>query len=371
MPGTHRRARASGAIARIEDACEADLPAPELLQVVTEQLERTMSLDAWFASATDPETTLMLGGGVVHGMPDEMCAPFWELEFAVPDYNKFADLGRAETPVADLHVATGGRPERSARYRELSAFDGIDAEMRCAFTAGGLTWGVLQLNRGGDEGFSADEVAIVERVAPDVGKALRRGALSAGHTQADEGGPGIVMLDADNRVLSMSPEARMWFARIQSYAEVVETGMGLALPLEILNAAQVARARATAGQTAATRTRLRLRDGAWALMHASCMTDGRGRVTSTAIVVERAKATDVAPLIVEAYELTPRELDVTRAVARGLSTAEIARELILSRYTVQDHLKRIYEKVGVATRGELVAKMFADHYFDSTSVAHV
>jgi DNA-binding NarL/FixJ family response regulator len=82
------------------------------------------------------------------------------------------------------------------------------------------------------------------------------------------------------------------------------------------------------------------------------------------VVIEPAKASEIAPLIVDAYELTPREVDVTRALARGLTTTEIARELYLSRYTVQDHLKSVYEKTGVSSRGELVAKMFADHYHD-------
>jgi DNA-binding NarL/FixJ family response regulator len=45
-----------------------------------------------------------------------------------------------------------------------------------------------------------------------------------------------------------------------------------------------------------------------------------------------------------------------------LSNQEIALALHLSPHTVRDHLKAIFVKVGVGSRGELVAKLFADHY---------
>jgi DNA-binding NarL/FixJ family response regulator len=81
-------------------------------------------------------------------------------------------------------------------------------------------------------------------------------------------------------------------------------------------------------------------------------------------VVEPAKSTDIAPIIIEAYGLSPRERDVVRAIARGSSTPDIAAELFLSAHTVRDYIKSVFEKVGVSSRGELVAKLFAEHYSD-------
>jgi two-component system nitrate/nitrite response regulator NarL len=59
-----------------------------------------------------------------------------------------------------------------------------------------------------------------------------------------------------------------------------------------------------------------------------------------------------APRAAEAIGLTPREEAVLLAMGRGLSNAEIARELSIGKGTVKFHLHHAYDKLGVATRLE-------------------
>lgn len=52
--------------------------------------------------------------------------------------------------------------------------------------------------------------------------------------------------------------------------------------------------------------------------------------------------------------LTPRELEVLRAVARGLSNAQVGAELFIGEATVKTHLLRIFTKLGVDDRTRAV-----------------
>ena len=119
---------------------------------------------------------------------------------------------------------------------------------------------------------------------------------------------------------------------------------------------------AEGGGDGTARARVRTRRGPWLVCHASCLRDPDGSLGSIAVVVEPAKAAEIAPIIVQAYELTDREQQITRLIARGAATGDIAAELFLSAHTVRDHVKAIFQKVGVSSRGELVAKLFAEHY---------
>jgi DNA-binding NarL/FixJ family response regulator len=53
-------------------------------------------------------------------------------------------------------------------------------------------------------------------------------------------------------------------------------------------------------------------------------------------------------------KLTPREIDILWGIAKGFSYAEIASHLGMSKQTVPGHIKSIYRKLEVHTRGEAV-----------------
>jgi DNA-binding CsgD family transcriptional regulator len=100
------------------------------------------------------------------------------------------------------------------------------------------------------------------------------------------------------------------------------------------------------------------------------MEDDSGAV---ALTVEPAPVDDLGRLLLESYGLTPRETEILFRLCRGLTTKEIAAELVISSHTVRDHCKAIYEKAHVNSRGELVAQLFSNHVLDRlhAAVTHV
>lgn len=84
--------------------------------------------------------------------------------------------------------------------------------------------------------------------------------------------------------------------------------------------------------------------------HGSPMSPTAARVLVDAL---RRKPT-VKPVVAVANPLSPRETEVLNLLARGMSFAEISSVLNISCHTVTAHIKKIYRKLQVHSRGEAV-----------------
>ncbi len=272
-----------------------------------------------------------------------------EIEQRGEDFNTFRSLARSTRRAATLSQATGGDLDRSERHREIRRPNGFGDELRAILVDDQATWGALTLLRGSDRGpFSSAEAALVSAVTRQLAEGLRRAILLGGDAPAAPGtsAAGVAVL---------APDGSIAFADAVAGAWMDELGANGSLPPVVTAVAGQARA-AVAGpgrDERIARARVRARSGRWLVVRASALGDEQ-----VAVMIEPAGPHELAPLLADAYGLTERERDVTRLVARGLSTDAIAARLYLSPWTVQDHLKAIFEKVGVATRGELVARVF-------------
>jgi DNA-binding CsgD family transcriptional regulator len=220
-------------------------------------------------------------------------------------------------------------------------------------------------------------VAVMKGISGAVAGALRSHVRESSPWLGQPSAPGMVVIDRHARVMSANTEAMCWLRELWPVStsptgsdaasldlfELRDQDLEVPTPLYAL----VARARALGEGRERTPARLRLRDrrGRWLVLHASSLA-GPGSPDGglVAVVIEAAKSAEIAPIIIEAYSLSPRERDVLGAIARGGSTAEIAAELFLSPHTVRDYVKTVFEKLGVSSRGELVTRLYGEHYAD-------
>jgi DNA-binding CsgD family transcriptional regulator len=73
-------------------------------------------------------------------------------------------------------------------------------------------------------------------------------------------------------------------------------------------------------------------------------------------VIEPVQPRATIHLILSAHGLTAREAEIAKLVLRGQSTRAIAADLHIWLYTVQDHLKAVFDKTGVRSCRDLVAR---------------
>lgn len=351
------RRRFEAAARRIRRLSYGGLDSVALRVEALRELAAVVPIDGAFFPTADP-ATLLYTSAVRVDLPDGVTARFLENEFRHHDVNKFRRLATTGTPVATLDSATAGARSTSARSREIMQAMGLGDELRVVLATATSTWGFACLHRTWDgPSFDDDEIAFVRDVAPHLGEGLRRAVMAeraAVNSSAD--GPGVVTLAPDATVIAATLAGERWLEDLAA----TEHRRTHPVPVAVL---AVARALDDPRHPdRVPRLTVRAASGRWLVLHASRLhPPGGGEGAVVAVVIEPASRAELEPVVAAGYRLTAREGETLTLVLRGLPTKTIAASLGVTAHTVNDHIKSIFDKTGVGSRGELMATVFRDY----------
>lgn len=280
-------------------------------------------------------------------------------EYYEDDVNKLVDVAVSDTGIGTLHDAMDGDPSNSPRWQRNMEMGGDQELIARLRSRSGEVWGALGLYREpGRPLFDEADKQFLLELAPHLAEGARR-ALLVGEAVDPEwpDAPGLLILTDRWEVESTTPGVERWLSELPDG----DWGAGR-LPSAVLavagRALRTSQAPDHPGEV--TVSRVLSRGGTWVILHGACLVSSGAR--RVAVIVEPAHPARIYPLLMSAYGLTEREKDVTRLVLQGSSTSEIALGLVVSENTVQQHLKSIFDKTGVRSRRDLVAKVFYAHY---------
>jgi DNA-binding CsgD family transcriptional regulator len=334
---------------RLETLATGALDAEEARYAALATLRRAVGFEQWCWPLTDPGSAVSTSG---IGEFD-----FWP---ALPRLAALEEHGDVTSkprlalgPLASISLSaeTHGDLARSPRWVECLHPYGIGDELMTVCCDQHGCWGSVELMRdSGDAPFDEQDARLLHELAPLLGALLRRSQLQSWQTARDDARPlppGTLILDPELRPSSWTPAVRDWLVELTGSGEELppaffELGTRVLTPPEL-----------STGLPASVR--IRTQTGRWAAIEAARL-EGADR-GAVAITVRAATADEVFDLLCRTYDLSRREREVVALVLDGLATKQLAQALYISPYTVQDHLKAIFAKTGVNSRGELISRL--------------
>lgn len=335
---------------RVLAACRAPGDDRALRQQVLEALRTAVPFDGHVWLLTDPLSAV---GAAPHAeVPSNRSLPATIRLKYLCSRNRWTSL----RPGAAALSSAPGELAGEQAWRDFLAGHGIRDVASVVFGDEHGCWGFLDLWRAAGP-FGADELATLDAALAPVTRALRRSQRDAFAVPASEG-PG----SGDPAVLLLSPELEV---RRQTLA--ADAYLRALLPTEDDRRPVPAAAYNVAAQLLALEagvddhppvSRVWLSPGRLLTLRAARLepTGDSPETTDIAVTIERCAPADRLDLFCRVHELSAREADVLRCLADGEDTRAVAARLFLSEYTVQDHLKSVFDKAGVRNRRALLAR---------------
>jgi len=340
---------------RVERICVAESDAKTLRFRVLEEIRQVVAFDFYVWLLTDPRTAV--GCAPLADVPSLPDLPRLVKFKYLTDVNRWTRLA-VDGPVArSLTDGTGGDLGAAPVWREVLCRYGIRDVASVVFDDRFGCWAFLDLWR--DQTavlFDESDCDFLAAVAPRLTQALRRCQATTfsepAVSQRHDLGPVVLLLDEDLNVVSQTAAAQEWLQvlipRVSDRPVIPSSAYNVAGQLLALEAG-------VDGHDAFSR--VHLAEGFWVTLRAARIDVAAGiGQAAIAVTVEESSPLDRLEVFVQSFALSPRERQLMDLLATGIDTRDLARRLILSEHTVQDHLKSIFAKTGARNRNTLLSR---------------
>jgi DNA-binding CsgD family transcriptional regulator len=200
--------------------------------------------------------------------------------------------------------------------------------------------------------FESSHQRLLDAIAPHVAAGVHAATIQASLAAAPASAIGTIVLERDGKVQLANTAGERWLARVD-----VKGRSGYSWAAHLLAHLLT---RGLAAEGAATVPVLEVNDpvgGTAHRLHAERVRDANGDWRAMVLVEPVGVAESPSALV--RLGLTEREAVVALGLLRGGTVATLADELGCSPHTVVHHLRRVFDKLGVSSRRELLAALYA------------
>ncbi|WP_058308966.1 helix-turn-helix transcriptional regulator [Gracilibacillus massiliensis] len=309
---------------------------------VRQKLYALCSFDACCIRTVDPNN-LLTTGALTDSDIEEIHPQLFVNEYLEGDIHSQEEMVVSGIPVKVLSSSI--YVKKSKRLRMILQPAGFKDEMRIAFVTGDTCLGFASLYRR-HLAFHLDEVKKIQKNIKNIVNILNEHLLTATHKAAPLAIQPMLIMSETFTIMYQNDEARKWIHQLCEEESINNNQ----LPRSIRSISY----RLLKEHQQYTKIMMRDSIGFLYALEASRLTDYDGK---TVIVIKKSPMSheDWFLYLTKCYKWTAKESEIIRYLIKGDTTKEIAKQLSISPYTVQDHLKSIFFKTDINTRSKLIS----------------
>lgn len=284
------------------------------------------------------------------------------------DLGEWLRTSKAPITIASTEQMAFRRFYYSDFYREILKPMGYHHSLYSGIKIGPCPIGILVLHRQlGERSFSHKDEKTLRELSPLIGEALSQNEGCIDTTLPSKHEIGLCLLDKKGAIQHISPQGRklMLLAKHPTINRALPSSLDdkSLLPTQVISLVkQLYNALSDSNLHSLNAPRFEINSPWGKLLFQANWFQSPGNEEKSLIAVTvqyYEPSLYQASSKCEELDFTPRQAEITLSLLKGLSYVSISENLCLSKYTVNDYIKNVYQKLGIHNRGELLSSLLS------------